>query len=154
MIRVIRLISPPFPADYSLRRCYSFFFRPNRSYSGELRTGMAVAQAGEYPVGSLVRVREWDWVVVPSDDDQIICLRPLSGSESEMCGIHRAIEGGICATPSSHRPTRNKPDTSLLASCYATPPDSAYGVAQARSAPSDGSPCARARISSFRSSWR
>jgi hypothetical protein len=53
-----------------------------------------VAQIGEYPVGSLVRVRERDWVVLPSHDDQIICLRPLRGSESEMCGIHRAIEGG------------------------------------------------------------
>ena len=37
---------------------------------------------------------ERDWVVLPSDDVQIICLRPLSGSESEMCGIYRAIEGG------------------------------------------------------------
>ncbi len=55
---------------------------------------MATGQVGEYPVGSLVRIRERDWVVLPSEDDQIICLRPLSGSESEMCGIHRAIEGG------------------------------------------------------------
>jgi hypothetical protein len=43
---------------------------------------MAIGQVGEYPVGSLVRVRERDWVVLPSDDANIICLRPLSGSES------------------------------------------------------------------------
>ena len=54
---------------------------------------MSDGQTGEYPVGSLVRVRERDWVVLPSDDEDILCLRPLSGSESEICGIHRAIEG-------------------------------------------------------------
>jgi superfamily II DNA or RNA helicase len=54
---------------------------------------MAAEQAREYQVGSLVRVRERDWVVLPSDDPDILSLRPLSGSESEICGIHRAIEG-------------------------------------------------------------
>src|SRR5438270_8993544 len=54
---------------------------------------MATGQIGEYPVGSLVRIRERDWVVLPSDDTDIVCLRPLSGSESEICGIHREIEG-------------------------------------------------------------
>jgi hypothetical protein len=56
---------------------------------------MAAGQVGEYPVGSLVRIRERDWVVLPSDDADILCLRPLSGSESEICGIHRAIEGTL-----------------------------------------------------------
>jgi superfamily II DNA or RNA helicase len=54
---------------------------------------MEAGQVGEYPVGSLVRIRERDWVVLPSDDTDIVCLRPLSGSESEICGIHREIEG-------------------------------------------------------------
>src|ERR1019366_924861 len=54
---------------------------------------MATGQVGEFPVGSLVRIRERDWVVLPSDDTDIVCLRPLSGSESEVCGIHREIEG-------------------------------------------------------------
>ena len=54
---------------------------------------MPAGQTGEYSVGSLVRVRERDWVVLPSDDEDILCLRPLSGSESEICGIHRSIEG-------------------------------------------------------------
>jgi len=54
---------------------------------------MVAGQVGEYSVGSLVRIRERDWVVLPSDDADILCLRPLSGSESEICGIHRAIEG-------------------------------------------------------------
>ena len=54
---------------------------------------MATGHVGEFPVGSLVRIRERDWVVLPSDDTDIVCLRPLSGSESEICGIHREIEG-------------------------------------------------------------
>jgi hypothetical protein len=41
---------------------------------------MAIAHVGEYPVGSLVRIREMDWIVLPSDDSEIICLRPPSGS--------------------------------------------------------------------------
>jgi superfamily II DNA or RNA helicase len=47
----------------------------------------------QYPVGSLVRVRERDWVVLPPDDPDVLKLRPLSGSEAEICGIHRPIEG-------------------------------------------------------------
>jgi len=54
---------------------------------------MATGLISDYPVGSLVRARERDWVVLPSDDPEILCLRPLSGSESEICGIHRVIEG-------------------------------------------------------------
>jgi superfamily II DNA or RNA helicase len=54
---------------------------------------MPAGHVSEFPVGSLVRIRERDWVVLPSDDTDIVCLRPLSGSESEICGIHRIIEG-------------------------------------------------------------
>jgi superfamily II DNA or RNA helicase len=54
---------------------------------------MGTGQVGEFPVGSLVRIRERDWIVLPSDDTDIVCLRPLSGSEFEICGIHRQIEG-------------------------------------------------------------
>jgi hypothetical protein len=54
---------------------------------------MVAGQAGEYSVGSLVRIRQRDGVVLPSDDADIVCLRPLSGSESQICGIDRAIEG-------------------------------------------------------------
>jgi superfamily II DNA or RNA helicase len=47
----------------------------------------------EFNIGSLVRAREREWVVLPSDDPEVLRLRPLSGSEAEICGIHRAIEG-------------------------------------------------------------
>jgi len=51
------------------------------------------AQHSLSPVGSLVRVRERDWVVLPSEDPEVMMLRPLSGSEAETCGIHLALEG-------------------------------------------------------------
>ena len=36
-------------------------------------------------------VRERDWVVLPSDDPEILKLRPLSGSEAEACGVLKAL---------------------------------------------------------------
>src|SRR5438094_9496690 len=65
----------------------------DRTGATEQLMATASAQVPEFPVGSLVRIRERDWIVLPSDDRDIICLRPLSGSESEICGIHREIEG-------------------------------------------------------------
>jgi superfamily II DNA or RNA helicase len=47
----------------------------------------------KYDVGSLVRVRGRDWVVVPSDQEEVLRLRPLSGKEEEAIGIHQLIEG-------------------------------------------------------------
>jgi superfamily II DNA or RNA helicase len=40
-------------------------------------------------VGSIVRARNREWVVVPSDDEQLVMLRPLTGGEKEICGIFR-----------------------------------------------------------------
>jgi superfamily II DNA or RNA helicase len=40
-------------------------------------------------VGSIVRCRNREWVIVPSHDDNLILLRPLTGSDSEICGIYR-----------------------------------------------------------------
>jgi hypothetical protein len=44
-------------------------------------------------VGSLVRVREREWVVLFLDDQDVLSLRPRSGSDSETCGVHLALEG-------------------------------------------------------------
>ncbi|PJB70320.1 MAG: hypothetical protein CO095_09025 [Armatimonadetes bacterium CG_4_9_14_3_um_filter_58_7] len=41
-----------------------------------------------YQVGSLVRCREREWVVMPSDSPELLLLRPLGGSESEVCGVY------------------------------------------------------------------
>ena len=51
-------------------------------------------QARDFIVGSLVRVRNREWVVLPSDEN-VVNLRPLSGSEGELCAVHRVLEGHL-----------------------------------------------------------
>ncbi|WP_029214556.1 helicase-related protein [Kallotenue papyrolyticum] len=46
----------------------------------------------KFEVGSLVRVREREWVVLPSPRDDVLLLRPLGGAEAEICGIYRPLE--------------------------------------------------------------
>jgi hypothetical protein len=53
----------------------------------------SAAQSPHYPVGSLGHIRERDWVVLPSEDPDLLLVRPLSGSEAESCGVHLRLEG-------------------------------------------------------------
>ena len=48
-----------------------------------------------YTPGSIVACRDRTWVVLPSDLENIIRLRPLSGNESEVCGIFTSLEKNI-----------------------------------------------------------
>jgi superfamily II DNA or RNA helicase len=41
--------------------------------------------------GTLVRYRERDWVVLPSEDPQLLMLRPIGGSAREACGVLRSL---------------------------------------------------------------
>lgn len=41
--------------------------------------------------GSLVKYREREWVVMPSDDPDLILLRPIGGSLREVCGVVRSL---------------------------------------------------------------
>ncbi len=41
--------------------------------------------------GSLVRYRERDWVVLPSDDPDLLSLRPIGGSAREVCGVYKPL---------------------------------------------------------------
>lgn len=41
--------------------------------------------------GSLVTVRQRPWVVLPSDDDELLLLKPLGGSEDEITGIYKPL---------------------------------------------------------------
>lgn len=41
--------------------------------------------------GSLVSYREREWVVLPSDDPELILLRPIGGSSRETCGVSKAL---------------------------------------------------------------
>ena len=45
-----------------------------------------------YSVGSLVRAREREWVVLPDSEDDFLVLRPLGGSEYEITGISTELE--------------------------------------------------------------
>ncbi len=42
-------------------------------------------------VGSLVKYRERDWVVLPSEDPNIISLRPIAGSGREVCNVFKPL---------------------------------------------------------------
>ena len=46
-----------------------------------------------FTVGSLVRCREREWVVLPSPDEDLLLLRPLGGAAAEVCGIFLPVEG-------------------------------------------------------------
>lgn len=41
-----------------------------------------------YSPGSIVKCREREWVVVPIQDNNVLLLRPLAGTEKELCGIY------------------------------------------------------------------
>src|SRR5579859_35579 len=43
--------------------------------------------------GSLVHVRNRDWVVLPSDDPEVLRLRPLGGTDEEAVGVYLPLEG-------------------------------------------------------------
>ena len=50
--------------------------------------------SSSYSVGSIVYTRGRDWVVLPSDDSEILRLRPLSGGDKEHSALHLGLEGG------------------------------------------------------------
>lgn len=58
-----------------------------------------------YAVGSLVRARGREWVVLPESDDGLVMLRPLGGSEDEVAGVCPALEE---ITPARFTPPSTK----------------------------------------------
>lgn len=51
-----------------------------------------------FAVGSLVRARGREWVVLPSTDEEVIMVRPLGGSDDEVTGIHTLLEEVVPAS--------------------------------------------------------
>ena len=49
-------------------------------------------------VGSIVRCRNREWIVLPSASEDLYLLRPLAGSEQEVCGIHRRVTSKTITT--------------------------------------------------------
>lgn len=45
-----------------------------------------------FAVGSLVRARGREWVVLPESGDELLILRPLGGSDDEVAGIYTPLE--------------------------------------------------------------
>lgn len=41
-----------------------------------------------YAVGTMVRARGREWVVLPSSEEQLLLVRPLGGTEDEVTGIY------------------------------------------------------------------
>jgi hypothetical protein len=50
--------------------------------------------SSSYSFGSIVYTRGRDWVVLPTDDSEILRLRPLSGGDKELSALHLGVEGG------------------------------------------------------------
>ncbi len=51
-----------------------------------------------FTVGSLVRVRGREWVILPETTDEIVMLRPLGGTDDEVTGIYTQLETVESAT--------------------------------------------------------
>jgi superfamily II DNA or RNA helicase len=45
-----------------------------------------------FSVGSLVKARGREWVVLPDSDDELLMLRPLGGTDDEIAGIYLPLE--------------------------------------------------------------
>src|SRR3990172_7817892 len=45
-----------------------------------------------FTVGSLVKVRGREWVVLPESEEDLLVLRPLGGTEDEITGIYLPLE--------------------------------------------------------------
>src|SRR3954468_24239847 len=46
----------------------------------------------EFAVGSLVRARGREWVVLPESEPDLLVLRPLGGADGEIAGVLPALE--------------------------------------------------------------
>jgi len=56
--------------------------------------GRTVSQTSPgFSVGSMVLARGREWVVLPSDDPEILRLRPLGGTDEDACGLYLPLEG-------------------------------------------------------------
>ncbi|MEP0775098.1 MAG: hypothetical protein HRF46_12125 [Acidobacteriota bacterium] len=55
--------------------------------------------------GSIVRCRNRDWVLLPSDQPDLRLLRPLTGAPDEVAGVHVGLSNLIGATLPTERLT-------------------------------------------------
>ncbi|MHB1317953.1 MAG: DEAD/DEAH box helicase, partial [Anaerolineae bacterium] len=62
-----------------------------------------------YAVGSLVRARGREWVVLPASTDELLLLRPLGGSDRETTGIYIPLEGDDVGPATFDLPDPSRP---------------------------------------------
>lgn len=56
-------------------------------------------------LGSIVKCREREWVVLPSSDKELFLLRPLTGGDDEICGVYRPFSSlGLDRIEPAHFP--------------------------------------------------
>lgn len=57
--------------------------------------------------GSLVKYRDRDWIVMPSEDPELLMVKPLGGSDEEITGIYLpfAIDSERVSNSTFHQPT-------------------------------------------------
>lgn len=60
-----------------------------------------------YAVGSLVKARGREWVVLPESEEDMLVLRPLGGTEDEVTGVYLPLETVEPATFDLPDPTRS-----------------------------------------------
>ena len=58
----------------------------------EKTTFLPIPEINEFTPGSLVKVRNRPWVVLPSDDKDLFLIKPLGGTDDEITGIYRPLE--------------------------------------------------------------
>ena len=62
-----------------------------------------------YAVGSLVRARGREWVVLPETTEELLMVRPLGGAEDEVTGIYLPLEGAAVAAARFEMPDPTRP---------------------------------------------
>ena len=71
--------------------------------------------ATRFAVGSLVRARGREWVVLPQDDDDVLLLRPLGGTDGDAVGLYLPLEGHDVSSASFALPDPSKSGDSTSA---------------------------------------
>ncbi|BCT67581.1 hypothetical protein [Nitrosospira sp. NRS527] len=68
----------------------------------------AFAQSSLQP-GKLVSLRGRDWIVLPSEDRDLLIVKPLGGSDDEITGIYLplALKGDQASDASFEKPAAN-----------------------------------------------
>ena len=70
----------------------------------------------KYKPGSLVSARNRDWVVLPSNDEKLVLLKPLGGSEEEITGIYLPLAFADDKIKSTNFPFPSEEDIGDIAS--------------------------------------